>query len=125
MAEWEHLSRVCERHWSFTGRVECREEVNEESDQSQVRSVVSGDVEAEASSKKGPRHVREGEKQQGPATESIDGPDSRLGLMSAVVGDDDYSSLTQAKTKLTKPKPNEAISALRSLAPACLKTVEL
>jgi hypothetical protein len=34
-------------------------------------------------------------------------------------------ALTQAKTKLTRPNPKLAMRALRSLAPACLKTVEL
>lgn len=40
-------------------------------------------------------------------------------------GRENLRMLTQAKTKFTRPKPNEAINALRSLAPACLKTVEL
>lgn len=34
-------------------------------------------------------------------------------------------ALTQAKTKLTRPNPKLAMRALRSVAPACLKTVEL
>lgn len=127
VAQREHLGRVREWHGTFTWRVECRKQVDEERDHSQVRFVVGRDVEAEAGCEQSPGHVRESEQQEGSSAESVDGPDSRLSYVSAACFNLErfLSALTQAKTKLTRPKPKLAIRALRSLAPACLKTVEL
>jgi hypothetical protein len=79
MAQREDLSGVGERHRSLTRRVECGEQVDEESDQTQMRRVISGDVEAEPGCKQCPGHVRECEQQKRSAAEGVDCPDSRLG----------------------------------------------
>jgi len=78
MAQREHFSRVGKRHRTFTGRVECREQVDKKRDHPKVRLAVVWDVEAEAGCEQSPGHVRESEQQEGSATEGIDGPNSWL-----------------------------------------------
>jgi hypothetical protein len=78
MAQREHLCRVRKRHRTFTRRIECRKQVDEKRNHSQVRCAVAWDVEAEAGSEQSPGHVRESEQQERPAAEGIDGPDSWL-----------------------------------------------
>jgi hypothetical protein len=93
-----------------------------------VRFAVVRDIEAETGCEKSPSHVWEREEQEGSAAEGVDGPDRGLSYVLLVDRDRERGSvivLTQAKTKLTRPKPKLAMRASRSLAPACLNTVEL
>ena len=91
MTEWEHFSTVCEWNRTFSRRVECREEEDEECHQAKMGIALLGNVEAEASSEQAPCHfckielagihtssiarillTWEGEEQQSAATKGID-----------------------------------------------------
>jgi len=71
----EYLSRVSERHWTLTRAVEGRKQEDKESNAAEMGGALLWNVETEPSGEEGPRHLREGEKEQCSATEGVDRPD--------------------------------------------------
>jgi hypothetical protein len=73
----EALRTVCERHRSFTWRVECSKDVDEHSNQTKMSWAAFGNQETQSGGKQRPGHLWEGEQKQASATECVDGPDGR------------------------------------------------
>lgn len=71
------FSRVCERHWTFSRGIKGSKQEDEEGNDANAGRVVLWDPETETSSKQSPRHLREGEDQEGTTAVGIDGPDGR------------------------------------------------
>jgi len=85
------------------------------------------DEEAETGGEEGPGHLREGEEEESATTVGINCADSRPGeaVMYCQLDESILSlELMETYTKLTRPNPHEANSALRLLAPAWEKIVE-
>jgi len=79
MCEREHLGRVSEGYGTFARRVEGREQVDEEGDETGACGRSRRDVEAESGGEKAPSHVRECKQQKISTPESIDSPDGGEG----------------------------------------------
>jgi hypothetical protein len=125
VAQREHLRRVRERHGALAGGVERGEEEDEHGDEAEVRLAPLRDVERETRGEERPRHVGEGEEEEGAPPVGVDGADRGEG---EAAGRGEVSeSKTEtggAYTKLTTPKPKEARSADFCEEPACTKTVD-
>ena len=65
MGERENFCRVCEGDWTFSWRVECVEEIDEEGDETQMGATATGtrDIEAESCCKQSPAHIWEGKQE--------------------------------------------------------------
>lgn len=74
MRKREDFCRVCEGHRTFSGTVECAEDVDEESYESYVGVVILWDEVAHSCSKERPAHIWEGEKQETAASERVNCP---------------------------------------------------
>ena len=74
--KWEHFSTVCEWYRTFSRRVEGSKQVDEQSNSTESSIASRGwNQEAETCSQERPRHLREGEEQQGSASKRVNSPD--------------------------------------------------
>ena len=75
MREGEDLSRVCERHRTFTRRVEGNEQKDKEGNETDVSGARRRNVEGKPGSQESPSHLGESEQEKGPSSIGVDGPD--------------------------------------------------
>lgn len=77
MSKREAFCAVRERNWAFSRGVKRSEDVDEQSNQTEMSWVALGNEEAQPCSEQRPCHLWEGEEKQAPATKCVDSPDGR------------------------------------------------
>ena len=78
VGEWKDFRRVGEGDWALAGGVKGGEEHDEEGDDAEMGGLVRGDVEREAGCEERPRHLGEGEEEEGAPAEGVNGPVNML-----------------------------------------------